>query len=177
LSYLVVNGEWFRLITAGFFHGNILHILMNSWVLFDLGAEVEQFYGTSRLIVFYVISTITGFLLSSFIGHFSLGSSAAIYGLIGSMLAFGVMDKSALGAAVKSLYSRWLIYGLIMSFIPGIDLFAHIGGFVGGFLLGIILGTPRARMMWKEPLIRAAAGVCIAITVLSFAAMFYRFMR
>src|ERR1700674_1453525 len=75
-----------RLVTAGFLHGGIIHILMNSWVLFDLGAEVEQFFGTSRLIVFYFFSTITGFLASSYTGHVSLGSSAGIYGLIGAML-------------------------------------------------------------------------------------------
>src|SRR5579859_2501595 len=84
----LMQGQWWRLITAGFLHGNLAHILMNSWVLFDLGAEVETFYGTSRLIVFYFISTVTGFLASSRIGgQFSVGSSAGIYGLIGAMLA------------------------------------------------------------------------------------------
>ena len=63
-----MEGQWWRLITAGFLHGGILHILMNSWVLFDLGAEVEQIYGTSRLIVFYFVSTVTGFWASSHIG-------------------------------------------------------------------------------------------------------------
>jgi len=48
----MMGGQWWRLITAGFLHGGIVHILMNSWVLFDLGAEVEQLYGTSRLIIF-----------------------------------------------------------------------------------------------------------------------------
>src|SRR5271165_804928 len=60
--WILMQGEWWRLVTAGFLHANILHILMNSWVLFDLGAEVEQIYGTSRLMVFYFFSTITGFL-------------------------------------------------------------------------------------------------------------------
>src|SRR5450755_1065317 len=102
-----MNGEWWRLITAGFLHGDILHILMNSWVLFDLGAEVEQIYGTSRLIVFYFFSTFTGFLISSRFGmHASVGSSAGIFGLIGAMLAFGVFDRSSLGQQVKALYMR-----------------------------------------------------------------------
>src|SRR5581483_1619325 len=88
--------QLWRLVTAGFLHGGILHILMNSWVLFDLGAEVEQIYGMWRLIVFYFVSTVTGFYLSSHMGMQSLGSSAGIFGLIGAMLAFGFMDKSAL---------------------------------------------------------------------------------
>jgi rhomboid protease GluP len=91
-----MQGQWWRLITAGFLHGGVFHILMNSWVLFDLGAEVEQLYGTSRLIVFYFVSTITGFWTSSHLGlHSSVGSSAGIFGLIGAMLAFGVRTGRA----------------------------------------------------------------------------------
>ena len=54
----ILAGQWWRLITAGFLHGGILHILMNSWVIFDLGATVEEFYGTSRYLVLYFVSTI-----------------------------------------------------------------------------------------------------------------------
>src|SRR5271154_7010 len=169
----MMEGQWWRLITAGFLHGGILHILMNSWVLFDLGAEVEQIYGASRLIVFYFVSTITGFWTSSHFGfHTSVGSSAGIFGLIGAMLAFGVSDRSALGSAVKSLYMRWVIYGLVLSFLPGVDFWAHVGGLSGGFIAGWLASTPRARLMWKEPLIKGLAGVSIALTVLSFLMLF-----
>jgi rhomboid protease GluP len=169
-----MEGQWWRLVTAGFLHGGIFHILMNSWVLFDLGAEVETFYGTSRLIVFYFVSTVTGFAASSHIGggHISVGSSAGIFGLIGAMLAFGFTDRSSLGMQVKSLYTRWVIYGLVISFLPGVDLWAHVGGFAGGFLAGWLASTPRARLMWKEPLLRAVAGVCIALTVVAFGMMY-----
>ena len=109
-----MQGQWWRLITAGFLHGGVFHILMNSWVLFDLGAEVETLYGTSRLIIFYFVSTVTGFAASSRIGgHLSVGSSAGIFGLIGAMLAFGFTHRSSLGMQVKSLYTRWVIYGLV----------------------------------------------------------------
>ena len=165
--------QLWRLVTAGFLHGGILHILMNSWVLFDLGAEVEQIYGTSRMIVFYFFSTVTGFFLSSNLLHSaSLGSSAGLFGLIGAMLAFGVTDKSALGANVKALYSRWLIYALVLSFIPGVDYFAHIGGLAGGFIAGYLASTPRARLMWKEPLIRGLAAASLALTAGAFTMMF-----
>jgi len=167
-------GDWWRLITAGFLHGGVLHILMNSWVLFDLGAEVEQIYGTSRLMVFYFISTVTGFLFSSKFGfNQSVGSSAGIFGLIGAMLAFGFTDRSSLGAAVKALYVRWLVYLMVLSFIPGVDFRAHIGGLSGGFVVGWLASTPRARLMWKESLLRGLAAVCLALTALSFAMMFW----
>lgn len=174
---VLMQGQWWRLITAGFLHGGILHILMNSWVLFDLGAEVEMLYGTSRLIVFYFVSTVCGFAASSHIGsHFSVGSSAGIFGLIGAMLAFGFTDRTSLGAQVKALYTRWVIYGLVLSFIPGVDFWAHMGGIAGGFLAGWLASTPRARLMWKEPLLRALAGVCIAVTLAAFG-MMYMFMQ
>ncbi len=140
----MMQGQWWRLITAGFLHGGVFHILMNSWVLFDLGAEVEELYGTSRLIVFYFVSTVTGFWTSSHIGmHVSVGSSAGIFGLIGAMLAFGVSDRSALGSMVKSLYMRWVIYGLVLSFLPGVDFWAHVGGLGGGFVAGWLASTPQ----------------------------------
>ena len=173
-----MQGQWWRLITAGFLHGGVFHILMNSWVLFDLGAEVEQLYGTSRLIVFYFVSTITGFWASSHLGfHSSVGSSAGIFGLIGAMLAFGVSDRSALGSMVKSLYMRWVIYGLVLSFLPGVDFWAHIGGLAGGFVTGWLASTPRARLMWKEPLLRALAGVSIALTALAFGMLYLAMTR
>ncbi|HLK21459.1 MAG TPA: rhomboid family intramembrane serine protease [Bryobacteraceae bacterium] len=175
-----MQGEWWRLITAGFLHGPWWHILMNSWVLFDLGAEVEQIYGTSRLIVFYFVSTFTGFWASSHLGmHTSVGSSAGIFGLIGAMLAFGVTDRSSLGSAIKALYMRWVIYGLAISFFPGLnaDIWAHIGGLAGGFVAGFLASTPRARMMWKEPLLRVLAGVSIAITALAFGMLYLAITR
>jgi rhomboid protease GluP len=168
-----LQGQWWRLITAGFLHGGIIHILMNSWVLFDLGAEVEQIYGTSRMIVFYFFSTFMGFLISSRFGPSnSVGSSAGIFGLVGAMLAFGVFDRSSLGQQVKALYMRWLIYLIVMSFIPGVDFRAHIGGLSGGFIAGWVASTPRARMMWKEPLLRGLAVLSVLLTVLAFGKMF-----
>jgi len=176
---VLMDGQYWRLVTAGFLHSGILHILMNSWVLFDLGAEVETLYGTSRMIVFYFVSTITGFSASSHIagGHISVGSSAGIFGLIGAMLAFGFTDRSSLGLAVKSLYTRWVIYGLVLSFLPGVDFWAHVGGFSGGFIAGWLASTPRARMMWKEPLLRALAGVCIAVTLVAFGMLYIAVTR
>jgi len=169
-----MQGQWWRLITAGFLHGDIWHILFNSYALFIVGSEVEQFYGTSRLIVFYFLTTVTGFWASSHLGSYpSVGSSAGIFGLMGAMLAFGVTDRSRVGAMVKSYYLQWLIFGLLMSFTGRVDLWAHVGGLAGGFVAGCLASPPRARLMWREPLMRALAGVSIAITLLAFG-MLYR---
>lgn len=167
-------GDWWRLITAGFLHGGVLHILMNSWVLFDLGAQAEENYGTSRYLVIYFFTTITGFY-ASFLWSptLSIGSSAGIFGLIGAMIALGVRDRSSYGAAVRSLYMRWAMYGLLMGLLPlfAVDNAAHIGGLIGGFTLAYVAGTPRL-VGSIESVWRALAGVAIATTVIAFAMMF-----
>lgn len=168
-------GDWWRLITAGFLHGGVLHILMNSWVLFDLGAEVESTYGTSRYLVIYIFTTVTGFY-ASFLWSpmtLSIGSSAGIFGLIGAMIALGVRERSAYGAAVRSLYMRWAVYGLLMGLLPlfAVDNAAHIGGLAGGFVLAYVAGTPRL-VGSVEAAWRAVAGVAIAVTLIAFALMF-----
>lgn len=175
----MMQHEWWRLITAGFLHGGWIHILMNSWVLFDIGAEVEAAYGTSRMLIFYFLATVGGFGLSALRSPaLSIGASAGIFGLIGAMIAFGINEKTALGSAVRSLYVRWAIYGLLMGLLPffSIDNWAHIGGLASGFVAAFIFPTPRARTMWKEPLIRALAAICVLLTAGAFAMMFREVM-
>jgi rhomboid protease GluP len=167
-------GEWWRLLTAGFLHGGLLHILMNSWVLFDLGTQTEENFGTSRYLVVYFVSTITGFYASLLWspGGVSIGASAGIFGLIGAMIALGVRDRSAYGTAVRSVYTRWAVYGLLMGLLPffAVDNAAHIGGLAGGFIVAYLAGTPR----FTSPMERfwqVAAIVAVALTAVSFGYM------
>ena len=115
--------QWWRLVTAGFLHGGWLHILMNSWVLYDLGAQVEQVFGTPRFLVVYFAGTVGGFYLSALLNPNipSVGSSAGIMGLIGAMIAFGVANRSSVGRAIRNFYSRWVVYILVLGFIPGFN--------------------------------------------------------
>lgn len=169
--YIRLYGQWWRLITAGFLHGGIFHILMNSWALFDLVGEVEQFYGGSRLIVAYIGSTFTGFLLSYLWSPgISIGSSAALFGLIGIMLSTGLRRDTPLAQSVRAYYRRWAIYGLIFSLAPfmNIDLAAHIGGLAGGFLVGLVAGLPGPANTGKEWFWKVLAGLAILITIYSF---------
>jgi rhomboid protease GluP len=164
-------GQWWRLLTAGFLHGGLVHILMNSWVLFDLGGQTEESYGTSRYLVIYLLSTITGFLGSFWWSPnvLSIGASAGIFGLIGAMIAMGVRDRSSYGSAVRGLYMRWAVYGLLIGFLPffGIDNGAHIGGLVGGFIIAYIAGTP-SRSTVIERTWQVAAGIVLAMTGYAF---------
>jgi len=180
LTRAVFGGQWWRLVTAGFLHGGILHILMNSWVLFDLGAQVEELFGTSRYLVLYFVSTVAGFLASTYWSpSLSVGASAGIFGLIGAMLAFGLRDRTPYGQAIRGHFGRWAVYGLIIGLLPGfrIDMAAHLGGLAGGFGLAYFAGTPKLVQSWSETAWRVAAGVCLALTAISFALMFLNFPR
>jgi rhomboid protease GluP len=172
-------GQWWRLVTAGFLHGGLLHIGMNSWVLFDLGAQVEEVYGASRLIVVYFLATVFGFLLSTFwTAALSVGASAGIMGLIGAMIALGVHNRhSSAGTAVRGMYVRWAVYILIFGMLPGlhIDNAAHIGGLAAGFGAAYRAGTPRIGTAVSERLWRGAAAACVVITAASFLMMYLWF--
>jgi len=171
--------QYWRLVTAGFLHGGWIHILMNSWVLFDLGAQVEEVYGTSRMIVLYFITTICGFLASTFWSPFvpSVGSSAGIFGLIGAMIALGVRHRSALGDHIRALYTRWAIYGLIFGLLPffAVDNAAHLGGLASGFCVGYVAGLPRISTGINEKLWRILSFGCLGLTALSFLEMYLWF--
>ncbi len=165
-------GQWWRLVTAGFLHGGIIHILMNSWVLFDLGAQTEEFFGTSRMIVIYFAATVGGFWVSEHFAHLSVGASAGIFGLIGAMIAFGMKEQSTYGTALRSFYVRWALYGVVLGFIiPNIDMAAHLGGLASGFVVGYLAGAPRLTGN-SERAWRAVATLCIVATAAAFAEMF-----
>jgi rhomboid protease GluP len=176
---IVGEGEWWRLVTAGFLHGGLLHIGMNSWVLFDLGAQVEELYGASRLIVIYFLATVSGFLLSTlWTSSLSVGASAGIMGLIGAMIALGVHNRhSPAGAAVHGMYIRWAVYMLIFGLLPGlhIDNAAHIGGLAAGFGVAYLAGTPRVATALSEKVWLGAAVACAGITAVCFLKMYLWF--
>ncbi len=168
---LIHAGQYWRLITAGFLHGGFMHIALNSWSLYILVREVEQFYGTSRLIVAYVFSTFTGFLFSLYWSpaSLSLGASAACFGMIGIMLSMGLRSRAdPLTQAVRAHYAQWAIIGIVLSVFPGIDIAAHIGGFLGGFVVGLLAGLPGIPGSSRESLWRILAGVAIAVTLYCF---------
>ncbi len=167
-TYFILHGEWWRLVTAGFLHAGVFHILMNSWVLFDLGSRAEEIFGTARFLVLYLFSSVAGFTASMFWSPLSLsiGASAAACGLIGAMIAYGYRSGSSF---IWSFYLRWGILIVIIGFIPGfnIDNAAHFGGGAAGFVFAYLAGTPRIahpiESFWK-----VAATGAVALVAVSF---------
>lgn len=172
------NHEWWRLVTAGFLHGGLTHILMNSWALFQLGAQVEELFGTSRYLAIYFFSTIGGFFLSARMNPgLSIGSSAGIAGLIGAMVAFGVMNRTTVGKQIRNFYLQSVVFMLAIGLLGGfrIDNWAHIGGLSAGFVIAYIAGTPIRSTHTKEAAWKALAAACVVVTVLCFVMVYTHF--
>jgi len=133
----VLGGEQWRLVTAMFLHGGLFHIAMNMIVLLQIGPDVEQVYGPPRFLFLYVLTGVLSFVVSSLAGHFSVGASGALMGLIGLMIAISTRRG---GAAMNMLRGQLLLWvGLIFAFgffFRGVDNAAHLGGLTAGFLLG-----------------------------------------
>ena len=130
--------HWYRLVTAMYLHGGLIHIGFNMMVLMDIGPVVEELYGSARYFFLYTATGTVGFLFSAYFGRRpSLGASAPILGLIGLMIA--VTTKRG-GAQMEQLRSRlvsWVVSIFVFGFLmSGVDNWAHGGGLAAGFLLG-----------------------------------------
>ncbi len=136
---IINNYEIWRLITPIFFHANEIHLFSNLIALLLFGATVEtnQKLSKSKFLLIYFISGFIGNLFSLFLLPFdaiSLGASGAIFGLIGVALIMVITDNRAL-LPFALLY---IGYFIIASFMPGINIWAHIFGLVVGIILGYV---------------------------------------
>lgn len=137
-------GQFYRLITGGFLHANILHLFFNCYTLYVIGTQVESYLGKWKYIAIYFISMIIASLTSmTFSGDVpSIGASGAIFGVIGALIYFGYHYRIFLGNVVKTQIIPLVILNLAMGFmLTNVDNFAHIGGLIGGILSTMALGV------------------------------------
>lgn len=141
---LVRSGEYYRLISSGFLHIGIIHILCNMYSLSVLGPSIEHFYGKAKYLLIYFYSMI---IASLFVMVFqndysvSAGASGAIFGLLGSLLYFGYYYRGYVGNQIIGQIIPVIIINLVIGFIsPGISNAAHIGGLIGGIAVSFMLG-------------------------------------
>jgi rhomboid protease GluP len=173
-----VYGMWWTLLSAGWLHGSALHILFNMLWVRDLGPATSDIYGAGRMVIIYTISSITGFFLSSVAGlmlsgmpifflrgaYTTLGASAPIFGLLGSLVYYGRRGGSSIVGGQALQYAVVLfVFGFIM---PGIDNFAHAGGFAGGYFSGIWL-DPLKRERTDHLLIAVGCLIATALAILA----------
>lgn len=165
-SWLIASGEYWRLFSAMFLHSGLIHLGFNVIGLLIFGHQIERLYGYARFLVIYILAGLAGsitsyaFNLSSAPHAIGVGASGAVFGILGALVAFFLSNRGLLGkmgrqtlTGLLALAAINLAVGFIM---PGIDNFAHIGGFAGGLLLGMAY-SPRYRpvydfMGWMERL-------------------------
>ena len=162
---IIKNGEYYRLLTGIFLHGNVVHLLLNCYSLYVIGTQLESFLGKIKFLVVYLFSGISGALFSvMFSNNASIGASGAIFGLLGSLLYFGYHYRVYLGNVIKSQIIPLLILNLGIGFMfNGIDNFAHIGGLIGGTLITIGLG-----IKYKSSTFERVNGFIVSILYLIF---------
>jgi membrane associated rhomboid family serine protease len=163
----VANGEVYRLLTSGFLHAGLFHLLLNMYVLWILGNMLEPAIGRLRFSIIYLVSLLCGsfgaLLLSP--DRFTVGASGAIFGLMGG--AVMVMRNRGIDPMQSGL-PLWIGINLVFSFaVPGISIGGHIGGLIGGAIAAIVLfelpdrirGLPAAAGMVLAGAVGAAAVV------------------
>ena len=170
-------GRWWTPLSAGWLHAGVLHIFFNVMWIRQLGPATADIYGPGRMIIIYTLAGVCGFALTTLAGYFfgalpwplsgarlTVGASAPVFGLLGALVYYGRRGGSSIIRAEAMGYATTLF---VMGFIfPGVDNYAHAGGFLGGYLSG----------MWLDPLKReridhlVGAAICILLTALAIVA-------
>jgi membrane associated rhomboid family serine protease len=143
-------GEWWRVLTSAFLHGNLLHLAMNMFALWQAGQLVERIFGSLRFAGLYLLAAIGGSLGSlswGLLTHHpvnSVGASGAVFGIIGGLFAFIGREHSGVPPTVvrdlRSSLVPFLLFNIGAGFLyPHTDNAAHIGGLAAGWLAGHLL--------------------------------------
>jgi membrane associated rhomboid family serine protease len=166
----VAGGDYWRLITSGFLHIEIFHVILNLFALFWLGRMIEPALGHARFVAIYLVSLLTGSLGVLLLSWDSptLGASGAVYGLLGAAI---VMARNRNIGLMQSGLLPILALNLGITFlIPNISIGGHIGGLVGGMLTTFVIEELSQRRRNSLPLAVASS---VLIGIVAVAASLY----
>jgi rhomboid protease GluP len=168
-----VLGRWWTVLSAGWLHAGLLHIAMNMYWVWQMGPAITELFGPARTVIIYTAGGIAGFTLSSVAGRYfpdliilhaaglTIGASAPVFGLIGALYHYGRSGSGIVKQMAVSIMIQAAIFGLL---VPGIDNYAHLGGFAGGYLTSTFLNPLMTRERGDHMLI---AGLCLLATAIS----------
>jgi rhomboid protease GluP len=200
-AFVLFGHQWWRLVTSIFVHSGIIHIATNMWCLYNLGLLGEPLMGPFGVIAAYLLTGVTGNLLSVALhpgvvsggqitdpGIISVGASGAVFGLAGVLIPLLGSKLLPVNRMEVARLRRSVIYFAVLNFVIDfgvnsfhtvvrIDNMAHLGGFLSGLLLGVLLlpklGVERARWIRRQWL---AYGSVLLLLLLGahFVASFWR---
>jgi len=140
----VMDGQAWRLLSATVLHGGFEHLIGNIGMLYILGLGCEHAFGSARMGLLYLFSALAGSLASLMMTEGpSIGASGAVFGVAGGLIVglyrqrhrYFIRDKR-----ISIVLLIWAVWTVAIGFLmPGIDNWAHIGGFVGGAMVGAVL--------------------------------------
>jgi membrane associated rhomboid family serine protease len=167
----VAGGDWWRIVTSGFLHASIFHILFNMFALYILGSLLEPGIGTVRFLAVYFVSLLAGSLgvLLLTPNELSVGASGAIFGLFSA--AFLIARRRGLEQLAAQL-GFYIAINLVFTFaVPHISIGAHLGGLIGGGLAAIVIlaseHRPRGQILEAAGML--ALGVIAVVGALAVA--------
>ena len=181
----VATGQYWRLFTAMFLHGGLIHAGLNAWVLFVVGTALEHDIGRARFAGLYLVAGLfasaASFALidlditrtAAGVGvapAVSVGASGAIFGLFGAFVAYNWRYRHrALASARLRQILPWVFLNIVFSFsFPFIDWRAHMGGLVAGLVAGYAVADPaRSASANRLAAIAGIAGVLVAAVALT----------
>ncbi|MEG0823568.1 MAG: rhomboid family intramembrane serine protease [Erysipelotrichaceae bacterium] len=159
---MIVNGEWYRMLSAGFLHLNLFHLFMNTIALYNMGTIAERMYNKKQYVFILLMSILMGNALS-FIANgnvIALGISGGVFGVMGAMLVNFIDTGAFKNKLLRTNVIMLVFINFLISMGPGIDAFGHIGGFVIGAALGILF-TKSAKL---QPY-KIHVNICYAILI------------
>jgi rhomboid protease GluP len=144
VNELILDGQLWRLITPMFLHGSLLHIGFNMYALLIFGPGLERFYGHGRFLLLYFLAGFAGNVVSFMFSEApSLGSSTAIFGLLGAEGVFLYRNQQIFGGTARRALSNIIMIAIInlaIGLSPGIDNWGHLGGLIGGTIFAWLAG-------------------------------------
>jgi rhomboid protease GluP len=151
-ALVLIDGEYLRLFTSMFLHGSIIHVLMNMYALYLIGANVEGLFGHLRFGLIYLLGGLVGALASAAFSRFSfsVGASGAVFAIFAAEMIYLYRHRKLLGANGRRQLQSLVVVALLNLSVgllgartvegAGIDNWAHVGGFIGGMALTWYLG-------------------------------------
>ena len=161
----IADGEYWRLVTAGFLHAGFFHLLFNMLSLYILGGLLEPAVGRLRFGLIYFVSLLAGSFGALLLEPTSptVGASGAIFGL---MAATAVVMRSRGMSIMESGLGIWIVLNLVITFsVPNISIGGHLGGFVGGGVAAIIMFELGDRVRLPEPVLALVCAGMAAVAV------------
>lgn len=153
---LLVKGEWWRLLSTCFIHGNELHLGCNMFALYMFGKNEERIWGHTRFLAICIISGITG-SCAGFLGNPRMtlvGFSGIICGLFAADIAWTFLNRRFLAEQFLAVWKRNLVINIVMlvfvSNLPGVSGAGHLGGAVGGLVTAVLFDIQRFAPGWKR---------------------------